>query len=71
MYVGALRFFRVCVTMSDEFYQKTLIKHNVFEPTIRVLLDTNGRDCLLNSACLELLEYIRKASILDSFDFDS
>lgn len=61
--LGALRFFRVCVAVGDEFYNRSLIKQNIFEPTIRVLLDTNGRDCLLNSACLDLLEFIRKVSI--------
>lgn len=60
---AALRFFRTCIALSDEFYNRNLIKHNVFEPTIRVLLDTDGRDCLLNSACLELLEFIRKVSL--------
>ncbi|EPB86441.1 hypothetical protein HMPREF1544_06803 [Mucor circinelloides 1006PhL] len=61
--LGGLRFFRVCVSICDEFYNRSLIKSNIFEATIRVLLDTNGQDCLLNSACLDLLEYIRKENI--------
>ncbi|KAI7900067.1 component of IIS longevity pathway SMK-1-domain-containing protein [Cokeromyces recurvatus] len=59
----ALRFIRICISISDEFYIQCLLKNKVFEPTIRIFLDTNGRDCLLNSACLELLEYIRKENI--------
>jgi len=51
------------VSICDEFYNRSLIKSNIFEATIRVLLDTNGQDCLLNSACLDLLEYIRKENI--------
>lgn len=57
---AALRFFRACVGQLDEFYNKNLIKFNIFEPTVRVFLDTDGRNNLLNSACLELLEFIRK-----------
>ncbi|KAI7896594.1 component of IIS longevity pathway SMK-1-domain-containing protein [Mucor mucedo] len=66
--LAALRFFRTCIALSDEFYNRNLIKHNIFEPTIRVLLDTDGRDCLLNSACLELLEFIRKENIKPLID---
>lgn len=62
----ALRFFRTCVALSDDFYYTNLVKQNVFEPTIRLLLDTDGKDCLLNSACLDLLEYIRRVSIFFS-----
>ncbi|KAF1799349.1 component of IIS longevity pathway SMK-1-domain-containing protein [Mucor lusitanicus] len=61
--LGGLRFFRVCVSICDEFYNRSLIKNNIFEATIRVLLDTKGQDCLLNSACLDLLEFIRKENI--------
>lgn len=46
--------------MADEFYNRNLIKHNTFEPIIRQLLDTNGKYNLLNSACLEMLEFIRR-----------
>lgn len=58
--LGALRFFRVCVSKTDEFFNQNLLKHNILESTIRVLLDTDGRDCLLNSACLDFFETIRK-----------
>lgn len=58
--LAALRFFRACVGVMDGFYNQNLIKQNVFEPTIRVLLDTDGRNNLLNSACIEILEFIRK-----------
>ncbi|CDS11906.1 hypothetical protein LRAMOSA04102 [Lichtheimia ramosa] len=61
--LAALRFFRACVGVMDPFYNQNLIKQNVFEPTIRVLLDTDGRNNLLNSACLEILEFIRKENI--------
>ncbi|KAG0163527.1 Platinum sensitivity protein [Apophysomyces sp. BC1034] len=61
--LAALRLFRTCISLTDDFYNRHLVKHNIFEPTIRVVLDTDGRDNLLNSACLELLEFIRKENI--------
>ncbi|KAI9474829.1 component of IIS longevity pathway SMK-1-domain-containing protein [Zychaea mexicana] len=60
--LAALRVFRTCIGLSDKF-TRLLIKFNVFEPTIRVLLDTDGRYNALNSACLEMLEYIRRENI--------
>ncbi|KAI8071347.1 hypothetical protein BC940DRAFT_167287 [Gongronella butleri] len=56
-----LRFFRTVVGTNDDFYIRQLIKHQVFEPTIRVFLDTDQRNNLLNSAFLELIDYISKA----------
>ncbi|KAI9474821.1 component of IIS longevity pathway SMK-1-domain-containing protein [Zychaea mexicana] len=61
--LAALRVFRTCIGLSDKSYTRLLIKFNVFEPTIRVLLDTDGRYNALNSACLEMLEYIRRKNI--------
>ncbi|KAG2209143.1 hypothetical protein INT45_004552, partial [Circinella minor] len=61
--LAALRVFRTCIGLMDEFYTRHLIKFNIFEPTIRVFLDTDGRDNLLNSACLELVEFIRRENI--------
>ncbi|ORZ17865.1 component of IIS longevity pathway SMK-1-domain-containing protein [Absidia repens] len=81
--LSALRFFRTCVGLLDDFFNRHLIKHNIFESTIRVLLDTDGKANLLNSACLELLEFIRSenpkllvthlierfGSVLDTVDY--
>ncbi|KAI9319885.1 component of IIS longevity pathway SMK-1-domain-containing protein [Dichotomocladium elegans] len=61
--LSAVKFVRTCVGILDGFYIQSLIKNNVFEPTIRILLDTDGKDNLLNSACIELLEFIRKENI--------
>ncbi|KAL1931324.1 hypothetical protein VTP01DRAFT_10461 [Rhizomucor pusillus] len=61
--LAGLRVFRACVGMADEFYNRNLIKHNTFEPIIRQLLDTNGKYNLLNSACLEMLEFIRRENL--------
>ncbi|KAJ2959258.1 hypothetical protein NQZ79_g5223 [Umbelopsis isabellina] len=60
---AAVRVFRACVGTKDDFYLRNLIKNQVFEPIMRTLLDTQGRDNLLNSSILELLEFIRKENL--------
>jgi protein phosphatase-4 regulatory subunit 3 len=61
--LAAIRVFRACVGTKDDFYLRNLIKNQVFEPIMRTLLDTQGRDNLLNSSILELLEFIRKENL--------
>ncbi|KAK9761065.1 Platinum sensitivity protein, partial [Basidiobolus ranarum] len=58
--LAALRFIRACVGMRDEFYHKHLIQFDLFSPVVNTLLQTRDRDNLVNSACLELFEFIRK-----------
>jgi protein phosphatase-4 regulatory subunit 3 len=40
-----------------------MIQHQLFEPILQVLFDTMPRDNLLNSACLELFEFIKRENI--------
>jgi protein phosphatase-4 regulatory subunit 3 len=40
-----------------------MIAHQLFEPILKVLFDTMPRDNLLNSACLELFEFIKRENI--------
>lgn len=60
---AAIRVFRACVGTKDDFYLRNLIKNHVFEPIVRTLLDTQGRDNLLNSSILELFDFIRKENL--------
>ena len=39
------------------------MQHRLFEPIISVVYDTMPRDNLLNSACLELFEYIKREGV--------
>ncbi|KAF9384342.1 Platinum sensitivity protein [Podila verticillata] len=55
----ALRFFRTCIGLNDDFYVRYLIKHNVAQHVVDLLLSTNNKNNLLNSACIEFFEYIR------------
>ncbi|KAJ3272131.1 Platinum sensitivity protein [Terramyces sp. JEL0728] len=57
--LSSLRVFRVCLGTNDEFYRRLLMKQDVFGKIFACILSTEGRNNLLNSACLELFESIR------------
>ncbi|KAF9174417.1 Platinum sensitivity protein [Mortierella sp. AD010] len=61
--LAALRFFRTCVGLNDEFYNRYLIKNNIFQHIVDALLSTHNRNNLLNSACIEFFEFIRNENI--------
>lgn len=62
LHVGALRFMRRIIGLKDEFYNRYITKGNLFEPVINALLDNGTRYNLLNSAVIELFEFIRVVS---------
>lgn len=59
---GALRFMRRIIGQKDEYYNRYIIKGNLFEPVINTLLDNGTRYNLLNSAIIELFEFIKVVS---------
>ncbi|EME45032.1 hypothetical protein DOTSEDRAFT_70917 [Dothistroma septosporum NZE10] len=59
----ALKWFRTCIGLQDEFHNRQLIQHRLFEPIIEIVYETMPRDNLLNSVCLELFEYIKREGI--------
>ncbi|KIX02050.1 uncharacterized protein Z518_07989 [Rhinocladiella mackenziei CBS 650.93] len=59
----ALKFFRTGVSLQDQFYAAQVIKSGAFDTILGIVVDTMPRDNLLNSACLELFEFIRKETI--------
>ncbi|NXK93351.1 P4R3B phosphatase, partial [Formicarius rufipectus] len=59
----ALRFMRRIIGLKDEFYNRYITKGNLFEPVINALLDNGTRYNLLNSAVVELFEFIRVVNI--------
>lgn len=61
--LSALKFFRTCVGLQDEFYIRHMVKNKLFEPILNVVVETMPKDNLLNSACLEFFEYIRRVSV--------
>ena len=60
---AALKFFRTCIGLQDEFYNRQITQSLLFEPILQIVYDTMPRDNLLNSACLELFEFIKRENI--------
>ncbi|KAG6544232.1 hypothetical protein Mapa_014335 [Marchantia paleacea] len=61
--VAAVRFLRTCIALKDEFYNRYLVKNNLFQSVIQAFLANGNRYNLLNSAVLELIDFIRKENI--------
>ncbi|XP_071476221.1 serine/threonine-protein phosphatase 4 regulatory subunit 3-like isoform X1 [Diadema antillarum] len=55
----AVRFFRKVVAMRDDFYDRYIVKGNLFRPLVVSFMANGPKYNLLNSALIELFEYIR------------
>nr|XP_032820913.1 serine/threonine-protein phosphatase 4 regulatory subunit 3A-like isoform X3 [Petromyzon marinus] len=64
----ALRFMRRIVGMKDELYNRYIIKGNLFDPVVRAFLNNGSRYNLLNSAVIELFDFIRTVGDFDTED---
>lgn len=49
--------------LQDEFYNRQIMQYHIFEPILNIVYETMPRDNLLNSACLELFEFIKRENI--------
>ena len=58
-----MKFFRNLVGLQDEFYNQQMMQEHLFEPILNVVYETMPRDNLLNSACLELFDFIRRENV--------
>ena len=63
MKLMALKWFRTCVGLQDEFHNRQMIQNSLFDPILGIVEETMPRDNLLNSACLELFEYIKREGV--------
>ncbi|KAM7045461.1 serine/threonine-protein phosphatase 4 regulatory subunit 3-like [Molossus nigricans] len=59
----ALRFMRKIIGHKDEVYNRYIIEGNFFEPVVNAFLDNGTRYNMLNSAVIEMFEYIRTENI--------
>lgn len=59
---AALRFLRKTVSLKEETYNKHIIKSNLLEPVVEALKTNGSRYNLLNSAIIELFDFIRSVS---------
>lgn len=57
--LGALRLLRKVLSLKDDLYNRYIIKGNLFKPVIDALLRNQGRYNLLDSAIIEMFEFIR------------
>jgi protein phosphatase-4 regulatory subunit 3 len=64
---GALRFMRKIVGLKEEFYNRYIIKGNLFKPVVSLILRNGDRYNLLNSALIELFEFIKVVRGLSGF----
>ncbi len=53
---------RKIIGLKDEFYYRYIIKGNLFKPVVDIFLNNNGRYNLLDSAILEMFEFIKVVS---------
>lgn len=61
---GALRFMRRIVGLKDEFYNRYIMRNFLFEPVVKAFRNNGSRYNLLNSAMIEMFEYVRVVSIV-------
>lgn len=61
-YPDSLRFLRRVVGLKDEFYNRYIVKGQLFDPVIATFKENGQRYNLLNSAIVELFEFIRAVS---------
>ena len=59
----ALKWFRTCIGLRDEYHNRQMIQHRLFEPILTLVEHTMPRNNLLNSACLELFEFILSSPV--------
>ena len=62
--LDSLRFLRRIVGLKDEFYNRYIVKGQLFDPVISAFKENGQRYNLLNSAIVELFEFIRVVSVV-------
>lgn len=60
---GALRFMRRIIGLKDEFYNRYIMRNFLFEPVVKAFLNNGSRYNLMNSAIIEMFEYVRVVSV--------
>ncbi|XP_031221455.1 protein PPP4R3C-like, partial [Mastomys coucha] len=59
----AVRFMRKMIGLKDKIYSLYIINENLFEPVVKAFMHNGHRYNMLNSAIIELFEFIRKENI--------
>jgi len=61
--MAVIRFVRACVGLKDEFYNRHMVKNNLFEPVIATFFANGSKYNLLNSAVVEMVDFIRRENV--------
>ncbi|OVA02543.1 protein of unknown function DUF625 [Macleaya cordata] len=61
--VAAVRFMRIIISRNDDQLLSHIVKKNLLKPIVEAFVDNGDRYNLLNSAVLDLFEYIRKENL--------
>ncbi|KAG0217351.1 Platinum sensitivity protein [Mortierella sp. NVP41] len=54
----ALKTLRTCLGLEDIVFDKLLIRNKIFGAVVELLMDTQDRNNLINSACLEFFVHV-------------
>jgi protein phosphatase-4 regulatory subunit 3 len=60
---AALRFLRACLALRDDFFARAVAKGRLLEPLLAAFLANGPRYNLLNSAALELFDFLRRENL--------
>jgi protein phosphatase-4 regulatory subunit 3 len=63
MKLTALKFFRTCLAMGDDFYYQQMQDNHIFGLILDIVHETMPKDNLLNSACLELFNFVNHETV--------
>ena len=61
--LDAIRLARTCVGLKDDFYNRHIVQFDLFESIFEVFCNNGVRNNLINSATIELLEFIQLDNI--------
>ena len=68
MKLTAVKYFRTCLATQDQHHNRQIIQQRLFAPILDIITSTMPRNNLLNSACLELFEFVRRENVKQLID---
>jgi len=57
--LGPIKFIRMLLAVKDDFYNRHIVKFDLFKPIFKLLEENKGKDNMIVSAIVEIIEYIR------------
>ncbi|OCF33154.1 hypothetical protein I316_05199 [Kwoniella heveanensis BCC8398] len=66
---AALRFVRACLKTPNHFIHRYYVKNDLLLPLLDLLNEESNRDNMMSSACMEVLELIRKENLKNIINY--